>query len=142
MDAIPEATIIALADEHDVDGDGISGKANYVCDPITKKKVIGRMGLKANNADSFAQNAGAFHGDIGITSPVHPIDSTSGFPQDDGKQDDPELTQERLDDVTFYVQTLAVPARRNIGQDSVKQGQLLFGLAGCGSCHIPTLKNR
>ena len=140
MDAIPEATILALADEHDVDGDGISGKANYVCDPITKKRVIGRMGLKANNADTFAQNAGAFHGDIGVTSPVHPIDSSVGFPQEDGKQDDPEITQQRLDDVTFYVQTLAVPARRNIGKDSVKKGQILFGLAGCGSCHIPTLK--
>ena len=140
MDAIPEATILALADEQDLDGDGISGKANYVCDPITKKRVIGRMGLKANNADVFAQNAGAFHGDIGITSPVHPIDSAANFPQADNKADDPEITQQRLDDVTFYVQTLAVPARRNIHKYSVKQGQLLFAMAGCGSCHIPTLK--
>ena len=140
LDAIPEATLLALADEQDLDGDGISGKANYVCDPLTKKRVIGRMGLKANNADTFAQNAGAFHGDIGITSPVHPIDSAADFPQADHKADDPEITQQRLDDVTFYVQTLAVPARRNMGKDSVKQGQLLFGLAGCGSCHIPTLQ--
>ena len=140
MDAIPEATILALADEQDADGDGISGKANYVCDPKTKKLVIGRMGLKANNADSFAQNAGAFHGDIGITTPIFPIDTSAGLPQDDGKIDDPELDIQKLEDVTFYVQTLAVPARRNIGKDSVKQGQLLFGLAGCGSCHVPTLK--
>ena len=140
LDAIPEATLLALADEQDLDGDGISGKANYVCDPLTKKRVIGRMGLKANNADTFAQNAGAFHGDIGITSPVHPIDSAADFPQADHKADDPEITQQRLDDVTFYVQTLAVPARRNMGKYSVKQGQLLFGLAGCGSCHIPTLQ--
>lgn len=140
MDAIPEATILALADEHDADGDGISGKANYVCDPLTKKRVLGRMGLKANTSGSFAQNAGAFLNDIGVTSPVHPVDSSAGFPQADGKDDDPEITQQRLDDVTFYIQTLAVPARRNTGKDSVKQGQLLFGLAGCGSCHIPTLK--
>ncbi|MCK5829869.1 MAG: thiol oxidoreductase [Methylococcales bacterium] len=140
LDAIPEATLLALADEQDIDGDGISGKANYVCDPITKKRVIGRMGLKANNADTFAQNAGAFHNDIGITSPVHPVDTSANFPQADGKADDPEITQQRLDDVTFYVQTLAVPARRNIGKDAVKQGQLIFGLAGCGSCHVPTLK--
>lgn len=140
MDAISEATILALADENDADGDGISGKANYVCDPVTKKLVIGRMGLKANNADSFAQNAGAFHGDIGITSEILPIDSSTGLPQEDGRQDDPEITRQRLDDVTFYTQTLAVPARRNIGKEAVKKGQLLFGLAGCGSCHVPTLK--
>ena len=140
MDAIPEETILALAVEQDVNEDGISGKANFVCDPITKKRVLGRMGLKANTSGSFAQNAGAFSNDIGISSPVHPVDSSAGFPQADGKNDDPEIPQQRLDDVTFYIQTLAVPARRNIGKDSVKQGQLLFGLAGCGSCHIPTLK--
>ena len=32
LEAIPEATILALADEDDQDGDGISGKANYVWD--------------------------------------------------------------------------------------------------------------
>lgn len=140
MDAIPEATILALADENDANGDGISGKANYVCHPVTKQKVIGRMGLKANNADSFSQNAGAYHGDIGITTPVFPTDTASGLPQDDGKQDDPELDLETLEDVTFYVQTLAIPARRNIDDDRVKQGLVQFGLAGCGSCHVPTLK--
>ncbi len=140
MDAIPEETILALADEQDVDGDGISGKANFVCDPITKKRVLGRMGLKANTSGSFAQNAGAFSNDIGISSPVHPVDSAAGFPQADGKDDDPEIPQLRLDDVTFYIQTLAVPAMRNIDRHSVKQGKLQFGLAGCGSCHIPTLR--
>ncbi len=140
MDAIPEATILALADEHDVDGDGISGKPNYVCDPRTNKLVLGRMGLKANSPDSMIQNAGAFRNDIGISNHIFPTDSSADFPQSDGKADDPEIPPERLDDVTFYTQTLAVPARRNIGKDSVKKGQLLFGLAGCGSCHIPTLK--
>ncbi|MCF6205053.1 MAG: thiol oxidoreductase [Methylococcaceae bacterium] len=140
MDAIPEATILALADENDVDGDGISGKANYVCDPRTKKLVLGRMGLKANNPNSFVQNAGAFRNDIGISNHIFPVDSSAEFPQGDGKTDDPELDDQKLDDVTFYTQTLAVPARRNTGKESVKQGQLIFGLAGCGSCHVPTLK--
>jgi len=140
MDAIPEATILALADEADVDGDGISGKPNYVCDPRTKKPVLGRMGLKANNADTFTQNAGAFRNDIGVTNHIFPTDSSANFPQADGRADDPEIDERMLDDVTFYVQTLAVPAQRNIGKTSVKQGQLLFGLAGCGSCHIPTLR--
>jgi len=140
MDAIPEATILALADEQDADGDGISGKANYACDPRTKKLTLGRMGLKANNVDSFIQNVGAFRNDMGVSNHIFPIDSSAEFPQNDGRADDPEIDEQRLDDVTFYVQTLAVPARRNIGKDSVKQGQLLFGLAGCGSCHTPTLK--
>ena len=47
---------------------------------------------------------------------------------------------ETLENVTFYVQTLSVPARRNTDKTEVRQGQLIFAQAGCGSCHIPTLK--
>jgi CxxC motif-containing protein (DUF1111 family) len=75
-----------------------------------------------------------------VTNHIFPTDSSADIAQAVGRADDPEIDERMLDDVTFYVQTLAVPARRNIGKTSVKQGQLLFGLAGCGSCHIPTLR--
>ena len=42
--------------------------------------------------------------------------------------------------VTFYVQTLAVPARRNVDDPQVKQGEVLFAKAQCASCHVPTLR--
>ena len=42
--------------------------------------------------------------------------------------------------MTFYVQTLAVPARRNVDDPQVKQGELLFAKAQCASCHVPTLR--
>lgn len=140
LEAVPEATIVALADENDSDGDGISGKPNYVWHPVEKKTVLGRFGLKANNPTLLIQNAGAYHGDIGITSPIFPVDTSAGLPQDDGLQDDPEISMETLENVTFYVQTLSVPARRNTDKLEVRQGQIIFAQAGCGSCHIPTLK--
>jgi len=140
LEAIPESTILALADENDADGDGISGKANYVWHPVEKKTVLGRFGLKANNPTLIVQNAGAYHGDIGITSPIFPVDTSTGLPQDDGLQDDPEISMETLENVTFYVQTLSVPARRNTDKAEVRQGQIIFAQAGCGSCHVPTIK--
>lgn len=44
-----------------------------------------------------------------------------------------------LNDVAFYIQTLAVPAHRNMNDPIVKKGQMLFDQAGCTSCHIPTV---
>ena len=45
-----------------------------------------------------------------------------------------------LEVVTFYVQTLAVPARRNVDDPQVMHGEQLFAQAQCASCHIPTLR--
>ena len=139
LEAVPEATILALADERDVDDDGISGKANRVWHPGAGRLVLGRFGLKANVPDLHIQVADAFHQDIGITSPVFPIESTAGQSQDDTLADDPEIGEAFLQDVTFQMQTLAVPARRNLDSTTVQRGEMLFALAGCTGCHTPTL---
>src|SRR5690606_35829534 len=41
LEALPEPTILALADPDDVDGDGISGRPNYVWDSVTQSTVLG-----------------------------------------------------------------------------------------------------
>ena len=52
----------------------------------------------------------------------------------------PELSDSRLDSVTFYNRTLAVPAMRNPEDASVRKGYELFGEIGCAACHTPTLQ--
>ncbi len=139
LEAISDETLLGWADEDDLDNDGISGRVNQVWDIVSETTVIGRFGLKANNPSLLVQTAGAYHGDIGITNELFPQESTAGQAQDDGLSDDPELRPGVLDDVVFYIQTLAVPARRNIDDPKVKNGQILFDQAGCTSCHIPTV---
>ncbi|RKU07535.1 thiol oxidoreductase [Candidatus Poribacteria bacterium] len=140
LEAIPESTILALADEDDQDGDGISGKANYVWDVQKNGLSLGRFGWKANQPTLIQQVASAYHDDIGITTSLLPIESSDGQSQYDGRGDDPELSDEILDVVTFYVQTLAVPARRNLNDPIVQRGEELFESAKCSGCHIPTLE--
>ena len=53
-------------------GDGISGRTNTVWDEVAGNTAIGRFGWKANVASVRQQTAGAFSGDVGITSPVFP----------------------------------------------------------------------
>ncbi len=139
LEAVPEETLRQLADEFDSDGDGISGKLNYVWDPVSYSVKPGRFGLKANTAGILAQVAGAYHQDMGVTSKIFPAESTWGQSQHDNLSDDEELQDSILQAVKFYIQTLAVPARRNVDDPVVKEGKKLFSEAKCNKCHVPVL---
>lgn len=140
LEAITDETLLGWADEDDLNGDGISGRVNRVWDVVSRITVIGRFGLKANSPSTLVQTAGAYHGDMGITNELFPEESTAGQSQyNDGLSDDPELRPGVLNDVAFYIQTLAVPSRRNISDPLVKKGQMLFDQARCTACHIPAV---
>jgi CxxC motif-containing protein (DUF1111 family) len=138
LEAISEEAILQNADPSDVNGDGISGKANYVWDPYNQRRMLGRFGLKSNTATLLTQVAAAYNNDIGITSSLFPTETVHGQPQMDEYDDDYELTDEILNAAKFYVQTLQVPARRNVTNEEVIRGKEIFMNAKCGSCHIPT----
>lgn len=140
LEAIPETAILAFADPDDRNGDGISGRPNRVWDIKTQQTQLGRFGWKANQPTVEQQTAGAFHGDIGITSSLFPEQSCSPTQKDclaapDGGK--PEVSDEILSQVTFYASTLAVPARRQVTAPQVQVGQVIFNKSACASCHIP-----
>ncbi len=140
LEAISESEILMHQDINDIDQDGISGKANYVYDVVSGTTQIGRFGWKANTATILEQCAGAYLHDMGITSAMFPQET--GFGQtngSDGLADDPEITEEILNQVVFYCQTLAVPAPRDLENESVRRGSLIFEELQCASCHVPSM---
>ena len=140
LEAIPEKVVLAYADEADIDRDGISGKPNFVWDVVAQRYAIGRFGWKANQPTLRQQVAAAYNDDMGITTSLFLTENSAGQPQLTEHGTTPEVSDEILDVVTFYVQTLAVPARRDVDNPQVKQGEQLFAQAQCASCHIPTLR--
>lgn len=141
LEAISEVTLESLADPDDTDGDGISGRINYVINALTGESMIGRFGWKANQPTVEQQVAGAFNGDLGITSsyfpdqPCAPAQDCSELP--DGGS--PELTEDILSRVSLYSETLAVPLRRDWDDAQVLQGKEAFTKVGCYGCHVPKL---
>lgn len=139
LEAIPESQILALVDENDANGDGISGRANYVWDVVKSQMSLGRFGWKANQPTVQQQVAGAFNGDIGITSPLFPEENLHGTQiaqlSSIPNGGTPEINDENLRKVVLYCQSLAVPARRNYKDESVLQGKYLFRNLGCNKCH-------
>ncbi|MFT3704892.1 MAG: di-heme oxidoredictase family protein [Agriterribacter sp.] len=140
LEGVSDADILSRVDEKDTDGDGISGKANYVWNFITNSTTLGRFGWKANQPNLLQQVAAAYNQDIGITNSVFPQESSLTQPQYDKLLDDPEITDSLLYSVEFYIRTLAVPGRRNLTDATVQQGKQLFVQAGCAKCHIPDMR--
>lgn len=140
LEAIAEEDILALADPEDSDGDGISGRPNRVWDARLGATVLGRFGWKANRPTVEQQVAGAFLGDIGITSSLFsssncPASQTDCLAAPDGGS--PEIEDDILQLVVFYSQTLAVPGRRDWEEPEVLRGKTLFNEAQCFRCHVP-----
>lgn len=140
--AISDRVILDLVDENDFNGDGISGKANYVWDVEKKTLSLGRFGWKANQPSLRQQNAGAFNGDMGLTSSLFPaLDCTSSQQDclDAPHGGTPEITEHMLTVVTKYISGLGIPARRDVDNELVKKGKALFITANCSGCHIPSI---
>ena len=138
--AIPEADILAAADPDDADGDGVSGRPNMVHDVANDTVKLGRLGWKANQPSVRQQVAGAFVGDMGITSSLFPDQNCpEGQPACAAAiaGGEPEVSDHILDDVVLYSATLAVPARRGMDDPAVQRGKDVFHTAGCVACHTP-----
>jgi len=144
LDAVPDAAILALADPDDANGDGISGRPNWIHAPaycIPRQgtiehngRYIGRIGKKAAAYDLLQQTAAAYNQDIGITSSYEAGDTYSGHPID------PEISTQTVLDVVFYLRTLKAPIQRNTADESVKAGRQIFINISCAKCHTPELK--
>ena len=147
--AIHDNDLIALADPEDRDGDGISGRLNYVdakeyfvAQDIhianENDKYIGRFGKKAKEITLLDQVVFALKQDIGLTSDFDTEDlvnheiaigATDAVPE-------PEVGSNVVDHLVFYMRTLKTPTRRDADAPEVIQGEQIFQQIGCNKCHV------
>lgn len=128
LEAIPETTILALADPDDLDGDGISGRPQVVTDSETGDTRLGRLGHKGRMPSVRAQVAAAFLNDMGVMTSIYSGDNP------------PEFSDTALDQLTRYINLLGVQARRELNNPQTILGHQLMEQAGCVKCHMPELQ--
>jgi CxxC motif-containing protein (DUF1111 family) len=143
FDAVSDQTILDWADPLDADGDGISGTPNWVSlrpyvearanSIVQNGKYIARFGKKGSTYDLLQQTAQAYNQDIGVTSFYEDKDTYSG------KISDPEVSNQTIADVVFYLRTLKTPVARPETSD-VLAGKQLFNSINCTACHRPEMK--
>ena len=141
VEAIEDEDILIKADPDDQDGDGISGRPGLGPDGS-----LGRFGSKAQHAtlSEFIENA--IRGEMGLTTPAHPVEEMpNGLPLPEGSDPvpDPEIETSDLDLLGAYIGFLAQPPRRTLDspEDQVasEEGRQIFANIGCATCHTPTL---
>ncbi|MHA1524685.1 MAG: di-heme oxidoredictase family protein, partial [Alphaproteobacteria bacterium] len=146
---IPQDAITALADPDDKDGDGISGRVNWLA-TAGATPALGRFGWKAGKANLGQQISAALSLDMGLGNPAHPAvagDCTQrqlacrALPS--GASPDFENLEAHsvlLDWLVHYSANLAVPARRT--DAAATGGAKIFAALGCAACHQPTFTTR
>jgi CxxC motif-containing protein (DUF1111 family) len=142
VDAIPEAVMRANEDPSGTRHPGIHGHANRTIDGR-----LGRFGRKADTAALFDFIVGAYHEEMGITSPLEPVKKTVGgkpVPPDTILGPDPNITTNEIGETTTFVRFLAPPPHRTptnyLDRVAVERGQRLFVQLKCAVCHVPELK--
>ena len=159
LEAIPEADILANAQAQARLNGPIKGQPNRVWDAFAQQEVLGRFGWKANTGSVAHQTAGAFLGDMGITSSRFWREACTeaqkdclAAPHGGGRRtgadgimpaamataEAPEVDDDTLAQVIFYTASLAPPARREPQDAQVLRGQALFQQAQCAVCHRPS----
>lgn len=144
IELVPDSLILAMADPNDADGDGISGVPNWNTIPeyvnpspnaaVVNGKYICRFGKKGSTYNLLQQTARAYNQDMGITSTFEPFDTHSGL------ELDPEVSNQTIHNVVFYLQTLKAPIPRDPNNADVITGKQIFENSGCEKCHKQTLK--
>ncbi|WP_164660616.1 di-heme oxidoredictase family protein [Tropicibacter sp. Alg240-R139] len=146
LEAIPASDILANVDADDLDGDGVSGRANVVWSAEFDQPMLGRFGIKAGSPTINEQSSAAFSGDIGISTPLFPDPwgectvtqaACRAAPHGDNDVRGHEIDHEAMNLVTFYSRNLAVPERRDESDPLVLRGKQVFYDTGCIACHTP-----
>ena len=140
LEAISAERLEELSDPDDRDGDGISGKMNWVWNHSDEEHQPGRFGWKGEHPTVRQQVGSAFVGDIGITNPVFTTENCAQAQDqcwDLPSGGDPEIEDDLFDKVVLYTSLLAVPVRRNWEDKDVLRGKALFNEIGCAKCHTP-----
>lgn len=144
LDNISEEEILLYEDANDRNKDGISGKANYAYSPETGKTELGRFNWKASTTSVKQQIAVAFNGDMGLTNPLYPAENCTQTQkkclEHSKASNGLDVPAHRLDAVTFYVNSLRVPASRNYKGRA--QGGKLFKQIGCANCHRDSMRTK
>jgi CxxC motif-containing protein (DUF1111 family) len=137
LDAVPESTILGLADPEDADGDGISGRVNRFFDGR-----VGRFGRKGLTPTLTEFNEGAFHFEQGMSVPNFLTEGTVGgqpIPAGVDPVPEPEVSAELVAQANAYVRTLALAQPRSL-DGTARRGQQTFSNIGCAKCHVPNLR--
>lgn len=118
LEAVPESTLVALAQASASDPDGTIGRVQIVPDAQDPRiPRVGRFGWKGSSSTVLQQTVDALNGDMGVTSTLLPKHfcgrATTGNDCRAADANSPELGDADVDRIAHYLSLLGVPAQRH-----------------------------
>ena len=148
VEAIPDDALLALEDPHDLDRDGVSGRAARIVDLASGELRVGRFGWKAQHATLLVFGADAYRNEMGITNDLFPQELALGVSQERMRLCDPlpdpeDVREPRtgrrgIDNFESFMKFLA-PLGRGPLSETTRRGEQIFDAFGCATCHVPSL---
>jgi CxxC motif-containing protein (DUF1111 family) len=142
VDAVPDATFVAIANEERFNPDHIKGTVAMVPNIETGQLSVGKFGWKGQNPSLFQFSGDAYVNEMGITSPQF-VDENC--PQGDCDSlhcnPRPDMNDDGTDVALFadFMKFLAAPPRGPITGSAIV-GELVFRSIGCVGCHRSVLR--
>ncbi len=137
IELISNEDILKNVDEHDINNDGISGRANYVYSHLTKKEELGKYTHKASVAFLKEQIAGAAFNDMGLTTSTFSSENCTSFQKECNDapkaRDAIDLPDDRLDAITYYLKHIKSYTPKITKE--YKEGLEIFEQISCVKCH-------
>jgi CxxC motif-containing protein (DUF1111 family) len=138
VEAISNSTLLQIRDSQPA---AVRGTAVPV--PVLEANGaarIGRFGWKAQHASLESFSADAYLNEMGITSPLLPVENTSSGRDVSAFDTVPDPEDEGEDVTAFanYMRATKAPPRGAITA-AVTQGEQVFTRLGCATCHVASI---
>jgi len=138
IEAIANSTLLAIRDAQPAEMRGTAIMVPILEAANTAR--IGRFGWKDQHASLESFAADAYLNEMGVTSPLFPLENTigGGDPTDYDSVPDPEDEGEDVQAFADFMRASKAPSRGAITA-VVRTGELVFTSVGCATCHVASI---
>src|SRR5262249_48046309 len=150
VDAVPDQTLLNLAQLQQNLTPATAGRANVVPDVTSGQQRVGRFGWKCQIGTVLTFSANAYLNELGVTTPFFPNENIPQDPALGGLANaallaaNPALTNPNDTNETPIMFadfiTMLAPPPQLPPTHQAKVGEALFQEIGCADCHVPVLQ--
>lgn len=147
IEAIDDSVLLDIAKaQPNLSGGKINGQALWVnIEEAPGVMRIGRFGWKSQQASLLSFSGDAYTNEMGITTPLFPIENTSNgksVSKFDNLSDPDEEDNDDIEAFTEFMRATKAPSRdlQLARTSSAQAGESLFNTTGCVICHVSTFK--
>ena len=143
VEAISDATLIGIRDSQPMSIQGVAISVP-ILEATNGSTRLGRFGWKNQHASLVSFSADAYLNEMGITSPLQPVENTSdgnSVAAFDTVPDPEDIGGVDVNRFAQFMRATKVPPRDQslVGKAQTTAGEQIFHNIGCDGCHIPTI---